>query len=49
MNSTVFGITIDRNEENENAYDSIRVNDDGDSNEIESRDPQFEKHSEQRI
>jgi hypothetical protein len=40
---------IDRNDENENADDSIRVNDDGDSNEIDSRDPQYEKHREQRI
>jgi hypothetical protein len=42
MNSTLFGITIDRNDEFENANDSIRVNDDGDSNEIDSRDRQFE-------
>jgi hypothetical protein len=40
MNSTLRGITIDRRDDRENASDSIRFNDDGDSNEIDSRDQQ---------
>jgi hypothetical protein len=48
MNSTVRGITIERNDEKPNAYDSIRFNDDGLSNVIESRDPQCAKQCEQR-
>jgi hypothetical protein len=33
--STEHGIEIDLRFENENAFDSIRFNDDGDSNEID--------------
>jgi hypothetical protein len=44
INSTVCGITIDLRFENENARDSIRFNDDGDSNEIDESDLQSEKH-----
>jgi hypothetical protein len=33
----------------ENAFESIRVNRDSDSNEIDESDLQHEKHSEQRI
>jgi hypothetical protein len=39
---------IDRNDEDSNADDSIRFNDDGLSNVIESRDPQCAKQFEQR-
>jgi hypothetical protein len=35
INSTFRGITIDRIFEYENDFDSIRFNDDGDSNEID--------------
>jgi hypothetical protein len=49
MNRTVRGITIDRSDESENANDSIRVNREFDSNEIDESDLQFEKHFEQRI
>jgi hypothetical protein len=34
---------IDRSDEHENAYDSIRVNDDGNSNEIDSSQAQDQK------
>jgi hypothetical protein len=40
---------IDRNDEETNADDSIRFNDDGLSNVIESRDLQCAKQCEQRI
>jgi hypothetical protein len=43
------GITIDSRFDSENASDSIRFNDDGDSNEIDDRDVHQEKHDEQRI
>jgi hypothetical protein len=47
--STFRGITIDSTFENENADDSIRFNDDGDSNEIDESDLQYEKHCDPRI
>jgi hypothetical protein len=42
-------MTIDSSVEFENAFDSIRFNDDGDSNEIDESDSQYKKHDEQRI
>jgi hypothetical protein len=45
----VEGIIIDLSDENENAYDSIRVNCELDSNEIDESDSQNEKHDEPRI
>jgi hypothetical protein len=48
-NSTFRGITIDSSFEYENAFDSIRFNDDCDSNEIDERDPQQKKHDDPRI
>jgi hypothetical protein len=47
-NKTVEGITttIFRSS---NAFDSIRVNREFESNEIDESEPQFEKHEEQRI
>jgi hypothetical protein len=47
--STFRGITIDESDENENAFDSIRVNRESDSNVIDESDRQYEKHDEQRI
>jgi hypothetical protein len=38
-----------REEHNENAYDSMRVNSDSVSNEIDESDMQYEKQYEQRI
>jgi hypothetical protein len=38
--STEHGIEIDLSPERENAFDSIRFNDDGDSNEIDESDSQ---------
>jgi hypothetical protein len=49
MNRTVRGITIDSSDEYENANDSIRLNREFDSNEMDESDSQCEKHSEQRI
>jgi hypothetical protein len=49
MNSTFRGITIDSSFEFENAFDSIRFNDDGDSNEIDESDSQSSKHDDPRI
>jgi hypothetical protein len=46
--STLFGISIDRSDEDENASDSIRVNRELDSNEIDVSDLHFEKHDEPR-
>jgi hypothetical protein len=40
---------IDSREEKENAFDSMRVNSESDSNEIDESDLQYEKHDEQRI
>jgi hypothetical protein len=48
-NSTLRGITIDSRFEYRNASDSIRFNDDGDSNEIDQNDWQHEKHLDPRI
>jgi hypothetical protein len=48
-NSTFRGITIDSRFDGENAHDSIRFNDDGDSNEIDESDSQHEKHDDPRI
>jgi hypothetical protein len=49
INSTFRGITIDSRVESENASDSIRFNDDDDSNEIDESDPQYEKQPPPRI
>jgi predicted nucleic acid binding AN1-type Zn finger protein len=49
MNSAFRGITIDLSFEYENAFDSIRFNDDGDSNEIDESDLQETKHDCPRI
>jgi hypothetical protein len=46
INCTFRGIMIDSSDENENASDSIRFNDDGDSNEIDESDLQAEKQDE---
>jgi hypothetical protein len=48
-NSTFCGIVIDLRGEGENACDSMRVNSELGSNEIDESDLQFEKHDEQRI
>jgi hypothetical protein len=45
----VQGITIDSSDENENASDSIRVNCEFDSNEMDESDSQNEKHIDPRI
>jgi hypothetical protein len=47
--STLFGITIDSSDEDENAEDSIRVNRELDLNEIDVSDLHEEKHDEPRI
>jgi hypothetical protein len=47
--STLCGIIINRNEEHENALDSIRFNLEPDSNEIDERNSQYEKQPEPRI
>jgi hypothetical protein len=49
INSTFRGIIIDSRFEYENAYHSIRLNDDGDSNEMDESDLQCEKHYNSRI
>jgi hypothetical protein len=49
IHSTFCGIMIDSCFEDENAFDSIRFNDDGDSNEIDESDSQFEKLLDPRI
>jgi hypothetical protein len=43
------GSSIDRSDEWEKAYDSIRVNREFDSNVIDESDPQDEKHDDPRI
>jgi hypothetical protein len=48
-NSTFRGITIVFNPESENALDSIRFNDDGDSNEIVESQEQCAKHDDPKI
>jgi hypothetical protein len=45
----VEGITIDRSDDPKNASDSIRVNREFDSNEIDESSLQDEKHEEPRI
>jgi hypothetical protein len=45
----LFGIKIDRSDEDENAFDSIRVNCEFDSNVIDESDKQYEKHFDPRI
>jgi hypothetical protein len=47
--STLHGITIDWSDENENANDSIRVNREFDSNEIDESDWHHEKQDDPRI
>jgi hypothetical protein len=47
--STFRGISIERSDENENAFDSIRFNREFDSNEIDESDLQNEKHDDPRI
>jgi hypothetical protein len=47
--STWHGIKSDSMFEDENAFDSIRFNDDGDSNEIDESDLQEEKQDESII
>jgi hypothetical protein len=47
--STEYGMTSDLSFEYENTEDSIRFNDDGDSNEIDESDVHHEKHDEPRI
>jgi hypothetical protein len=49
MNSTFDGIKIDLSDEFMNTPDSIRVNREGNSNEIDENDLQNEKQFEQRI
>jgi hypothetical protein len=44
--STWHGITIDSSVDDKNARDSIRFNDDGDSNKIDESDVHSEKHDE---
>jgi hypothetical protein len=43
------GIKIDSSDDDENADDSIRINRELDSNEIDESDLQYEKHDEPRI
>jgi hypothetical protein len=43
------GIKIDSSDDSKNAFDSIRVNCELDSNEIDENDLQNEKQNEQRI
>jgi hypothetical protein len=38
-----------REEQEQNAFDSMRVNSESASNEIDESDSQYEKHDEQRI
>jgi hypothetical protein len=49
MTETFRGMTIDVNDEFENAKDSICFNREFDSNVIDERDRQYEKHDVQRI
>jgi hypothetical protein len=48
-NSTFRGIKIDSKFESENAHDSIRFNDDGDSNEMDESNLQSERQHDPRI
>jgi hypothetical protein len=47
--STLDGIKIGFSDDDENPFDSIRVNRELDSNEMDESCPRYEKHSEQRI
>jgi hypothetical protein len=47
--STLLGIKIDSSDEYENAFDSIRVNREFDSNVIDKSELQCEKHFDPRI
>jgi hypothetical protein len=47
--STFRGISIDLRHEDENAYDSIRINRELNSNEIDESDFQYEKQNDSRI
>jgi hypothetical protein len=49
MDWTFSGISIDPIGENENVFDSIRINREFDSNEIDESDLHHEKHDEPRI
>jgi hypothetical protein len=49
MNRTFRGITIDSSDEYENAFDSIRVKCEFDSNVIDESEQQDEKHFDPRI
>jgi hypothetical protein len=49
MNATLGGSRSDDTTVSENALDSIRRNDDGDSNEIDESDSQHEKQPQPRI
>jgi hypothetical protein len=49
MNRTLRGIKIDWSDDLSNADDSIRVNREFDSNEIDKSDSQWKKHDEQRF
>jgi hypothetical protein len=49
MNATLRGITIDFNEDDENARDSMRFNREFDSNEINEKDSHEQKHFDPRI
>jgi hypothetical protein len=49
MNWTVHGISINSNDDNENALDSIRINHEFDSNEINESDLKYAKHDDPRI
>jgi hypothetical protein len=47
--STLFGMTIDSSDDDENALHSIRVNRELDSNEIDVTDSHKQKHDDPRI
>jgi hypothetical protein len=47
--STFLGIKIDRSDDHENAFDSIRVRGEFDSNVMDESDFQYEKQSDPRI
>jgi predicted GTPase len=49
INNIVEGIKIYRRDEDKNAFESIRVNREFDSNVIDKSDLQYEKQLEQRI
>jgi hypothetical protein len=49
MNRTFRGITIDSSDDSQNAFDSIRVENEFHSNVIDESDPQNEKYFDPRI